>query len=195
MSINSLTRDSLAQRASGANQPKILQEYNGADSAGSASPAAGTNSTNVVDNSLNRLIKYIPTEIVTLYVAIIAAATALKVPPSQSTLLMLYVAFAVLTALSVILVFLGKLATDGQDWPSPRGWPWWNTIAATIAFLVWGLALPNNQLVSSDLSAAFASIGALAVSYILSMFEPVAQRLGVIFLKPRAQAVGGVARP
>ncbi|HEX8141034.1 MAG TPA: hypothetical protein VF553_00455 [Pyrinomonadaceae bacterium] len=125
-----------------------------------------------VSNALSQLVKYIPTETITLYVAAISAATALKT--IGITELGIYWFFAVLTPLLVVLIYLGKRKAAGLPVIPPLAdWPWWKTIAATIAYLVWALAVPNNPYVKGDGQGAIAGFFAIFISTLLSVLEQI----------------------
>ena len=124
------------------------------------------------NNALKALIKYIPTETITLYVASISAAPALHsaVPVMDTT--KIYWFFVILTPAILFLVYAGKRkAKTLPAFPQLREWPWWKLIAATIAFSVWALAVPNNPFIHGDGGAVLAGLAAVFISTILSLFD------------------------
>lgn len=132
---------------------------------------------NGVTNALSMLVKYIPTESITLYVAAISAAPALKSFSARIDELAIYWFFGILTPLLVVLIYLGKRRLANLPTiPSLPDWPWWKTIAATIAFLVWALAVPNNPYIRGDVKSAVAGFFAIFISTILSVLEPIFDR-------------------
>ena len=139
--------------------------------------SADADQSNTVTGSLNLLVKYIPTEVITLYVATLSATPALQdVFPSMQTR-DVYWGFTIVTPLLLFLVYVNKRATSGlTPVPTAREWPWWKLIAATVAFMVWALAVPGNPYVSGEAAAVLAGLGAVFISMILNLLEPVFEK-------------------
>jgi|SRR5687767_806843 len=133
---------------------------------------------NQVTNALSMLVKYIPTESITLYIAALSAAAALKSFSSRVTPEFIYWFFGILTPVLVLIIYFGKrkVAKLQPTIPSLLEWPWWKTIAATIAFLIWALAVPTNPYVDDPLQSALVGFLAVFVSTILSVLEPLFDR-------------------
>lgn len=166
MSINSLTetevRRSLSERAA---------------AAGVAPPVGMAAAGNAINNALSMLVKYIPTESVTLYVAALSAVTALKSLWTWITALHIYWFFGLFTPILFALIFLGKRRAAGLPTFPPLGeWPWWKTFAATVAFLVWALAVPGNPYINGETGGAVAGFLAIFISTVLSVLEPLFDR-------------------
>jgi hypothetical protein len=102
-------------------------------------------------------------------VAATAAFSSLNTTFPSLSAYRLYWIFVVLTPLLFLLIYVGKRRSQNLSFlpPSPLQWPWWKLIAATIAFMVWALAVP--PLVSSDAGKVVAAFGALLVSTMLSL--------------------------
>jgi len=126
-------------------------------------------------NALDGLVKYIPTESITLYVAATAALSSLTATFRWLTPYRLYWGFVVLTPILFLLIYVGKRRS--QKLPvlpeKIKQWPWWKSIASTIAFMVWALAIP--PLVSTDAGKIVAAFGALLVSTLLSLLGAVCE--------------------
>jgi hypothetical protein len=89
----------------------------------------------------------------------------------------IYWFFAILTPLLVVVIYLGKRRVANLPTiPALPDWPWWKTFAATIAFLVWALAVPNNPYINGDVASALVGVLAIFVSTILSVLEPLFDR-------------------
>src|SRR4051812_10893833 len=106
-----------------------------------------------VNTALHVLFGYIPTEVVTLYVAV---QTALETPTrildsgavtTTAVLSSQWITFAIFfvaTPLVVWVLFANKLKAAGKPLPSTYNtWPLWEMFAASIAFYAWAYALPN----------------------------------------------------
>ena len=176
MSINALTSDEIQRRRGPASVPGVLSP--------DTVPIAGTGvggETNPVTNTLSALVKYIPTESVTLYVAALSALSGLREISSSIDARTVYLVFGVvLTPALVLLLLIAKLAADPNyndplPW-NPRKWPWWKMIAASIAFLAWGLAVPNNPYIQTEGLKLLAAFAATFVSLILSIFGSIFER-------------------
>jgi hypothetical protein len=130
-----------------------------------ASPLQNTPSSSALDG----LVRYIPTESITLFVAATAAINSLTTTFPLLTPLRLYWFFVVLTPILFLLIYIGKRRSQNLRLlpESIAEWPWWKLIASTIAFMVWALAVP--PLVDSDAGKVVAAFGALLVSTMLSV--------------------------
>jgi uncharacterized membrane protein YfcA len=176
MSINSLTDDEIRKskdfRMSRAEIDSIPREHL------AKAIAREAYEENQVTNTLSMLVKYIPTESITLYVAALSAIEALLSFSPYITSEFVYWFFAILTPILVLVIYFGKrrVANLQPTIPAPWKWPWWKTIAATIAFLIWALAVPSNPYIHGALKSALIGFLALFVSTILSVFEPLFNR-------------------
>jgi uncharacterized membrane protein YfcA len=128
---------------------------------------------NKVTNALSMLVKYIPTESITLYIAALSAVEALQTFSNYITTKFIYWFFAILTTILVLVIYFGKrkVAKLQPTIPPLKEWPWWKTIAATIAFLIWALAVPGNFYVVGALKGALVGFVAVFISTMLSVFE------------------------
>jgi hypothetical protein len=126
-------------------------------------------------SALDGLVNYIPTESVTLYVAATAALSSLQATFPILTPTVLYWGFVVLTPVLFILIYLGKRQSmrGVKLLPEFKHWPWWKLVAATIAFMVWALAVP--PLVTSDAGKIVAAFGAILVSTVLTLIGAVVE--------------------
>lgn len=122
---------------------------------------------NSVTNVLNALVKYIPTEVITLYIAAVSATSALQTVFSINAII-LYWSFIVLTPIVLLLVYLGKRAVAQEPLQSFKELPWWKMFASASAFGVWALAIPNNPYVEGGAGAVIAGLGAMFISLILN---------------------------
>ena len=126
------------------------------------------------------LARYVPTEIVTLYIAAASAMEALKqaLPAVNET--NTYWFFVMITPIVFLIVFAGKrVANDQSAWPGIRGVPYWKLFAATIAFAVWALAVPTTPYFQGVAGGAIAAFFATFVSVLLSLLTP-------LFEKPKS---------
>jgi hypothetical protein len=179
MSINSITNDELRRWHSSQQQPVSKGLELAAPNEASARRIATEMSIqdNQVAVTLNALVKYIPTEIVTLYVAASSTTQSLRTAMPYIDARMLYWGFTALTPVLLILMYASKRATDGLPvFPKAREMPWWKLTAATVAFMVWALAVPGNPYVVGDGAPIIASFGAIIISTLLSLLEPIFER-------------------
>jgi hypothetical protein len=125
-------------------------------------------------NALDSLVRYIPTEAITLYVAACSVVAALKdkVPPLIPYLV--YWAFVFLTPLLFLIIFGGRRRSDGLPaFPPLIAWPWFTLVASTIAFGVWSLAIPGTPYLKGEVGGVLAAFLALFVSTFLTLLEPI----------------------
>jgi hypothetical protein len=123
-------------------------------------------------NAANALAKYIPKEVVTLYVAGLSAGPSFKSVLGFGNRASYYAAFVVITGPLYLLVYLSFLKANATPIPPWRRWPWWRTAASVIAFATWALAVPGNPLISGNAGALVAGFLALGVSTVLSLADP-----------------------
>jgi hypothetical protein len=192
MSINALTNAALARRpdfepanrtptgiaeiaqAAGAMPAPVA----GPAPSGAPAPAQGVNA------ALQTLTTYIPTEVLTLYVAAVAALSlspGASPGPSSSPLQVWlpFGIFLVVTPVIVWLAFATKIKSTGLGIPAnPRTWPMWEMSAATIAFAAWAFAFPNTPFLTLEgwYNPSIAGLAVLVVSYGLGAVSPLMQR-------------------
>jgi hypothetical protein len=182
MSINSMTNDELRRRVDFRRQA-VIHSPVAKDLSAPVPPATARAATEVavqdnpVTTTVNALVKYIPTEVVTLYVAAASSTQAVRSAVPTFDGRFTYWAFAVLTPIILLLVYASKRASSGLViLPPASQWPWWKMSAATIAFLVWGLAVPGNPYITGDAGAVMAGFGAIIISTLLTLLEPIFER-------------------
>jgi hypothetical protein len=137
----------------------------------SVSPDDGMKDSTLT-NAANALAKYIPKEVVTLYVAGLSAGPAFKTVLGFGTRAMYYWAFVAITGPLYLFVYLSFLKVNNKPVPPWKQWPWWRTAASVIAFATWALAVPGNPWISGNAGALVAGFLALSVSTFLSLADP-----------------------
>lgn len=123
-------------------------------------------------NAANALTKYIPSEVVTLYVSGVAAGPALKSVLGFGSRVWLYWGFIGATPLVYLLVYASFLKANDKPFPPLRKLPWLTAILSAVAFAVWALAVPGNPYVNGPGQAAAAGFFALVISTVLNMLGP-----------------------
>jgi hypothetical protein len=172
MSLNALSSQELVRR--GIAPWTRTRRSGGLESAG-GDDARPAQEENRVTNALNALVGYIPTEVITLYVAALSAQAALHAAFNAIDATTILWFFVALTPVLLLLIYLSKVAATGDALPGPKQWPWWKMCAATIAFFVWALAVPGNPYLK-DAAAAVAGLGAMLVSTLLNIVTPIFER-------------------
>jgi hypothetical protein len=192
MSINSMTNAAAARRPDlgpVAAPPKGFADIAAAaagmpaavPAGGVAAAANDSQTTNDVNTALNVLFGYIPTEILTLYVAILGVlhkpATQQAFQPTMADWIAFF-AFLTFTPIVVWLVYGAKLKVANKPLPLSFGtWPVWEMFAATVAYLAWAFALPNSPFNQYTwYSAALSGIAVLIASTALGLLAPFFQR-------------------
>ena len=174
MSINSMANAAVARRPDypPADHPPIT--------AAERATAASKDPTpeNSVSTTLKTLTTYVPTETLTLYVALIAA---LQPTPDSTTPISLWIAFwifFVFTPLAIWITYASKISADGKKLPiRPQYWPKWEMLAGTIAYTAWSVGLPGSPFsVFTWYSSAVAGFIVLIASTFLGMIAGLFQR-------------------
>src|SRR5262245_32554890 len=96
-----------------------------------------------IDTAIQTLITYIPTEIITVYLAALAAVRDSQ-RGSMTAEWIVFKCFLVATPIVVLLVYIGKVINGQNKFPWFREWPYWEMTAATVAFAAWAFALPDS---------------------------------------------------
>ena len=129
-----------------------------------------------ISTALKVIATYIPTEVLTLYVAVIAAIRT----PGQIDrgLSIAFYSFLIITPVVVWLVYAAKCKGGGKPLPlAPRTWPMWEMFAAAVAYAAWAFALSDNPFsISTWYSSALAGVVVLIVSTLLGLLAPIFQR-------------------
>lgn len=135
------------------------------------------NQAQVAETAINALVKYIPTEVITLYIACVSALPAVMGDFPLVTPERLYWVFVGLTPVFFILVYYNQIAVSNKKFPYITQWPWWRIIASTIAFCVWALAVPNNPFISTKTAGVLSGIAAAFISTLLTLIGPIIERV------------------
>ena len=140
--------------------------------------AGTTDSQNALTTALKVIVTYIPTEVLTLYITVLATIQL----PNRTSYRPLWVAFfcfLAATPFTVWLVYAAKVITAGKGLPlAPRTWPVWEMSAATIAYVAWALALPESPFKYNFdwYNPALAGVIVMITTTILGLVAPLFQR-------------------
>jgi hypothetical protein len=153
MSTATLGTDAYARRMGAGNPP---------------APASPSDAANTVRS----IAAYIPSDVLTVYVAIVAALASTTTDAPSA-----WVAFAlflVASPLAVWLVYAGQWKASQSKLPiSPRERPRWEMTASAIAFFAWAFALPETPFSSfSWYNPAIAGVVVLLVVTSLGLLRP-----------------------
>ena len=192
MSISSMTNAAIARRVDFASSSAAARDLQAiATGAGTAAPTTSGDGVppkaTPIDTALHVLFGYIPTEVITVYLAVVAAlqpsASAGSGCPVANSWTLAFWIFLSATPLVVWIVFAGKLRAAGKPLPAkPSLWPVWEMCAGTIAFAAWAIALPNNPFKCAPwYNSALAALAVLIVSTVLGLVAP-------LFSKPLSAA-------
>jgi hypothetical protein len=199
MSINSLTNAAAARRPDFAPINKVPVGLSEIAVAAAGMPAAegtssgspppkGMTAANGVNTAMNVLFGYIPIEVVTLYVAILAAVhpsadggghshTPQELEVTHTDWVIFWI-FLIATPLVLWVVFAAKLKSAQKDLPMKlAAWPFWEMCAATVAFAAWAFALPETPFrdFRDWYTPGLGTFAVLAVSTILGLLAPLFQ--------------------
>jgi hypothetical protein len=179
MSISSMTNVAYVRRAD-VNVPQVAPANTTPQTLGQVELASeGTaGSQSAATTALKVIVTYIPTEVLTLYVAVLAAIQ----DPNRKSYNSLWAAFyffLIATPLIVWLVYAAKVRAADKPLPlAPRTWPLWEMFAATVAYAAWGFALPETpfKYYGNWYSAALAGVIVLIISTLLGLLAPLFKR-------------------
>jgi len=134
--------------------------------------AALQESSTQIDTALHVLFGYIPTEILTLYVAVLAAVQQPNKVTSADWIA--FWSFLAATPIVVWLVYGTKVKAANKTLPLAVGaWPLWEMLAATVAYCAWAFALPNTPFGEySWYSSALSGVAVLVASTFLGLLGP-----------------------
>jgi hypothetical protein len=188
MSINALTNAAMSRRRDfePANHvPQSLAEIAKATGVVPPVPVSPSGQPAItapsgMNTALAMLTMYIPTEVLTLYVAAVAGLPSGRGPSSGIRLWLPFLSFLIATPAIVWIAFATKVKSAGKSIPfHPSLWPVWEMAAATIAYFAWAFALPDTpflQFQNQWYSPALAGFLVLVVSYGLGALGPLMQR-------------------
>jgi hypothetical protein len=138
---------------------------------------------------LDFLTKYIPGELIALYIPLVAGLPAIeRIEPTFSADVAgkwVYWAFVISSPFLFLFIYMSKAERDELiQLKYPSNWPLFRMAAASIAFAVWALAVPDNPILkpagedrTNALAALIAGILAPIVSFFLSGIEVIMNRL------------------
>jgi hypothetical protein len=130
-----------------------------------------------VRQAADSIVTYIPTEIVTVYVAAVAAIHTAGSKPGTGQWVLLGV-LLVLTPITTWAIFAAKIHGLGESMPvTPTSWPWLHMIIASVAFLLWSFTLPNTPFeqlrwYTPGLAAVVLLVGTMVLGLAAPFFRP-----------------------
>jgi hypothetical protein len=137
------------------------------------SPGEGADGRTGLARRADAIVTYIPTEIVLVYVAAVAAVRTPAEGPATGQWVLL-VATLVLTPIATWAVFAMKLSARGRPFPlSPRAWPWPELVIATLGFLLWAFTIPYTPFEQLDwYRPGLAAVVLLVGTVVLGLIAP-----------------------
>lgn len=162
MSLNSLAVSYVAR--------DILRDGKDKGFRGASDDAVGPRPQDV-QNALSALVEYIPAETITLYLATVGSLPVLTKAVPSIDAAAVYLFYAVTTPVLFLLIYAGKRRAAEQEplLPPWKLWPWWPLIAATVAFLAWGVAVPEGPFVADESNRVLGGLLAIVVSTLLGV--------------------------
>ena len=162
MSINAMTNIAVASQTRRSAQGLLRAR---------SAPQSGSAGT--IDRALTLIVSYIPTEVVTTYVAVVAAVQD-KTTPSRNGQWLALCIFLALCPLACWVLYAGKLQAQHLSLPlRPKAWPWWEIFTSTVAFLVWAYTLPSTPFSTfSWYKPALGTASLLLVSLVFGLVSP-----------------------
>lgn len=124
---------------------------------------------------------YIPSEVIAAYTLVLSLTVADGVTAAGTPEALAWPAFFGFLAGTPLFVWLSYAVARvgaGLSVPwSPRQWPYWEAVAAVVAFTVWSAVMPKSAfLAESWYSAAWASVALFVASIVLPLVGTVVTR-------------------
>lgn len=129
-----------------------------------------------ISNALDALTKYIPTEVLAIYIPVLAALPTIKGHWPSIKFEHIYAAGIVLTPIIAILIFAGKRVAELDEPPFPRqpkAYPWGSIFLAIVAFAAWAFAIPGNPNLANQATSILAGLTAVVTSAFLTLLAPI----------------------
>ena len=126
-------------------------------------------------DALRVITTYIPVEVITLYVAVLAVLS----PEDRTGNWVAFFIFFFLTPVVLWLVFANKLKAAGKPVPAAfRTWPLWKMTASTITFTVWAFSLSQRPTAGflDWYSPAMSGVVVLGTATLLGLIAPLMQK-------------------
>jgi hypothetical protein len=173
MSVNSMTNSALTWRTDYEDAAPIPRSA--AENANATSRAS--TAQNPVTSALAIITTYIPTEILTLYVATLAAIQTPNDSAAMEQRITFWI-FLVLSPVIIWLVYAAKLRSDNKPLPlSLRQWPIWEMVAATLSYVAWAISLPGSSILQEvGLPPGLGAVLVIATAALLGLIAPIFQR-------------------
>lgn len=195
MSVGSMANVAVARRDDDLGAKDAAGEVQPVDTVERVAEASGAKSGTETSGTatLMSIATYIPTEVIGLYLAALAAVRSGVKPqevsasvaantgtlnlPSDGEVVVAFI-FTIMTPLIVWLVYAAKVRAGGGGRPlRPQLWPKWEMFAATIGFITWSFSLPDSPFARfSWYNVAWATFAVLAVTTALGLVGPLFQR-------------------
>lgn len=125
--------------------------------------------------TLSSIAAYIPTEVLTVYVAVVAALSATTTNNATNGAQWgAFLAFLIATPVVVWAIYAGKVRKAKKTLPIKLGqWPKWEMAAATLAYVAWAFAFPETPFADAPwYNAAVAGVFVLITSTALGLLAP-----------------------
>jgi hypothetical protein len=178
MSISSMANVAYVRRTDVSTSTVASSEAPGSAAEIEIASAGTAESQSPATTAISVIATYIPTEVLTLYVAVLGALQGPNGVAPKS-LWSAFIFFLVLTPVVVWLIYAARVKAAKKKLPlSPRTWPMWEIFAATVAYVAWAIALPDNPFKYQFgwYSPALAGVIVLVISTLLGLMAPVVQR-------------------
>lgn len=134
--------------------------------------------------ALTNLARFIPTETVTIYLAAVSAVAAITQSIGKEPMVaandkwivdifnqtFIYWVTAIVITPTIFLL-IRAISQAKQNKKSFADFPYWKLTASVIAFLIWGLAIPNNPYTESHIAQFAFAFLAIIVSFFLELID------------------------
>lgn len=175
MSLTAMVKRQAIQKRSTTRPPRrvtlMMSDGNQAEAA-VVEEQEGEDERDPARNAIAVLAHYIPTEVIAVYVAALAAVSEIETKPDRLEEAFYFGGMG-LVVLFVILAQAAERKTMTEAESQALSYPYWPCIAGVAAFAVWALAIPQAKPIFSLLDGYEPLIGVAAIlsAFLLQMLE------------------------
>lgn len=139
--------------------------------AGEGSKPEAQTAAQQVNTALETLKRYIPTELLALYLPFIAITQDQYKDGATTVLQGIYAGFVLAAPLLILMLYVAKAAEAGQAW-NWRTLPYFEGVLGLAAFAVWGASVPGVFIGQQWWLSLVALVSALVLPLIDTVFSP-----------------------
>jgi hypothetical protein len=129
-----------------------------------------------LSDALSAVAAYVPSEVIAIYTFVIATTINPKTAAGEAAILPMWTFYAFLIGTPIMVCLLALVRMKAENavptlWQNFAKLPWWEPVAATIAFTAWSAAMPCSAFSHAGwYSANVAGVALVITSALLPLF-------------------------